>query len=130
VTRNRYGTSFTYTVQRNDGKIIQQGTPLVNSRDMGIHIMREMTKIHLPQAKMAYEAGQTLTFGKINVNMQGINNGRELVPWNQIGRLTTNNGIINIEKDGRVLKWSSVKAADIPNLSVLIALVNYIVRGQ
>jgi hypothetical protein len=130
VTSSRYSNTFTYTVQRADGTIFKQGSPLVNSRDMGVRMMRAITQIHLPAAKAAYNTGQTLTFGPVNVNMQGLNNGKELIPWDQIGKITLQQGTVCIEKEGRVIKWAGVKSADVPNLSVLIALVNYVVQGQ
>jgi hypothetical protein len=126
--QGRSSGTFTYTVQRNDGKILKQGNPLQNSKDMGVQMMREIIKIHLPLAKAAYDAGQTLSFGKINVDRQGLNNGKEMVPWSQIGRVTTQQGIVCIEKDGRVIKWSSVKSAEVPNLAVLMTLVSHIVQ--
>jgi hypothetical protein len=130
VKQSRSGGTLTYTVQRNDGQVFVQGSPLQNSRDMGLRMMREVTKLHLPAAKAAYNAGQTLSFGKVNVNMQGLNNGKELVPWDQIGRVTTKQGNVCIEKNGQQITWSSVKSAEVPNLSVLVALANYVVQGQ
>lgn len=130
VTTNRSGNAFTYTVQRNDGKTTKISSQLVKVRDLGVQIMREVMRIQLPQAKAAYNGGQTLSFGKVNVNLQGVNNGKELVPWDQIGNMTVAQGSILIGKDGRQLKWSTVKAADVPNLSVLIALVNQVAQGQ
>ena len=71
-----------------------------------------------------------LSFGKANVNMQGLNNGKELVPWDQIARIATEQGNLCTEKNGQQIVWSSVKSAEIPNLSVLIALADYVVQGQ
>ncbi|HLI70608.1 MAG TPA: DUF6585 family protein [Ktedonobacteraceae bacterium] len=130
VRQSRSGGTFIYNVQRNDGRVFVLGSPLQNSRDMGLRMMREITRLHLPAAQAAYNAGQTLSFGKVNVNAQGLNNGKELVPWDQIGRLTTKQGKLCIEKNGRQIVWSSVKSSEVPNLSVLIALVNYVVQGQ
>ncbi len=130
VTSSRSGNVFTYTVQRNDGKTSKMGSQLMKVRDLGVQIMREVTRIQLPLAKAAYNGGQVLSFGKVNVNLQGVNNGKELVPWDQIGSMTVTQGKIFIVKDGRQLKWSTVKAADVPNLPVLLALVNQIAQGQ
>ncbi|HEY7414702.1 MAG TPA: DUF6585 family protein, partial [Ktedonobacteraceae bacterium] len=130
VRQSRYGTHFTYTVQRSDNQIFKQGSPLQNSRDMGLSMMREVLKLQLPAAKAAYDAGQTLSFGKITVNQQGLNNGKELVPWNHVSRMAVQRGNAIIEKDGHPINWSSVKSAEVPNLSVLLALVKYVVQGQ
>jgi len=130
VTRSRYSTSFTYTVQRADGQTFKQGSPLQNSRDMGLRMMREISKLHLPAAQAAYRAGQTLSFGRITVNQQGLSNGKVIVPWNQLSNVAVQSGKVYIEKDGYRLNWSPVRSAEVPNLSVLIALVKSIVQGQ
>lgn len=134
ITRNSSyrGNSliYVYTVQRNDGKIFKQGSPLQQSDDMGQRMMREVTKVHLPLAKAAYSAGQRLSFGPIQVDMQGLSNGKETVAWPQIGRLALSNGNVTVEQRGHQYQWSPVKAADVPNLSVLISLVNSIAQGQ
>ncbi|MEO7020112.1 MAG: DUF6585 family protein [Ktedonobacteraceae bacterium] len=132
VVKSGYGSgnTLTYTVQRNDGKVFKQGSPLQKSRDMGMSMMREVVKIHLPLVKAAYHAGQAISFGPINVSMQGLHNGKEMVPWNQIGSLVLKQGTVVVEQNGRQLKWSTVRSGDVPNLSVLISLVNYVVKGQ
>ncbi|MGH2508022.1 MAG: DUF6585 family protein [Ktedonobacteraceae bacterium] len=133
VTRSSYRQStltYTYTVLRNDGKIFKQGSPLQKSRDMGLSMMREVVKIQLPLVKAAYQAGQTLAFGPINVDMQGVNNRKEMVPWDQIVRLTVSQGAVSVEQRGVQRQWSPVKSAEVPNLSVLMSLVNFVVQGQ
>lgn len=130
-TRTLMYTAHMYTVQRSDGKVLKQGRGLQNSRDMGLRMMREIRKVLLPTVRTAYEAGQTLSFGPISVNMQGLSRGKELIPWSEVGSITLKQGTVCVEKNGRQLRWSSpVKAADVPNLSVLIALVNHVVQGQ
>lgn len=134
VTRSSYSyrntLTYTYTVQRNDGKIFKQGSPLQKSDAMGASIKREVVKIHLPLAKAAFQAGQTLSFGSINVDSQGVNNGKEMIPWNQIVRLSISQGKVVVEQSGLQLRWTAVKSAEVPNLSVLISLVNFVVQGQ
>lgn len=130
VKQTGYGTRFSYTVQRVDGQVFKQGSPLQNSRDMGLRMMSEISKLHLPAAMAAYHAGQMLSFGRITVNMQGLNNGKEFVPWSQVGRVAVQHGNVYIEKNGRRVKWSPVKSAEVPNLSVLIALAKSVAQEQ
>jgi len=130
AVRKRNGVALTYTVQRSDGNVFKFGWPLLQVRDLGKRLMTEVVKLHLPGVKAAYDAGQPLTFGPINVDRQGLNNGKEMVPWSQIGNLTTNQGRLVIEKGGQRLNWSSAASESVPNLSVLIALVRYVVQTQ
>jgi len=130
IMRSRYGLRYTYTVRRGDGKIFKYGNVLKGIANLGSTIQQEVTRIQLPRAIAAFKAGQQIPFGPINVAMQGVNNGKEIIPWNQIGSITIKRGVLAAQIGGRFLRWSSVKARNVPNLGVLIGLVDYVVRGQ
>ena len=130
VKHSAYGTIYTYTVRCADGRVFKQGSPLQNRRDMGILMMRQVVKLQLPVAKAAYDAGQTLSFGSITVNMQGLGTGGQIVPWSQIDRVTSQNGIVFPEKQGRRINWPAARSAEVPNLAVLLALARSILQEQ
>jgi hypothetical protein len=74
--------------------------------------------------------GETLSFGKVNVNIQGVNNGKEMIPWDQIDAIETRNGLIVVQKYGRVMKWSTVRERETPNVYVLQNLVDYAIKNR
>ena len=130
ISQGRSGTSFVYTVCRNDGQMLKFGSPLRNVNVLGNELQEQVNRLQLPRAIAAYYAGQPVTFGVVRVDGQGINNGKELIPWDQIGCIRLPQEVIAVEKNGRLLKWPSVKGADVPNLVVFIRLVEHIVKGQ
>lgn len=122
--------SVLYTVRRGgDGKTFTYGSQLQQNTVLGQTIQQEVVRIQLPRAIPAFQAGQNIAFGPVNANQQGLNNGREMVPWNQVGSIIVREGIICIEQGGRLIRWNAVKSSTVPNLAVLQALVNYVVNG-
>jgi hypothetical protein len=130
ITQNRRSISYKYTVHRTDGKTFVFPNALQKVVQLGTIIKKEIVKIQLPRVIESYNAGQSIAFGQVNVTMQGLNNGKEIVPWDQVGSIVVRGNILNIEKDGRMLKWSSIKASTVPNLNVLVGLVNHVVTNR
>lgn len=130
VKHSAYGTRYTYTVHCTDGRVLKQGSPLLNCQDLGLRVMREVIKRQFPVAKATYNAGQALSFGSITVSTQGLGTGGQIVPWSQIDRVTSQNGIVFPEKQGQRINWPAVKSAEVPNLPVLLALVRSILQEQ
>lgn len=130
VARTRSGLSYTYTVSRVDGKTFVYRGVLKQHTQLGATIKQEVAKVQVPRAIAAYNAGAPLTFGPVNVDYRGLNNGREIVPWHQVGSIVVREGVLNIEKDGRLLKWASIKAESVPNLPVLNGLVAYVIANR
>ena len=126
----RYGSSHTYTVRVQEGRKIQIGDAVNGVVDLGTMIQREVTNLLLPRAIASYKSGETLSFGKVNVNIQGVNNGKEMIPWDQIDAIETRNGLIVVQKYGRVMKWSTVRERETPNVYVLQNLVDYAIKNR
>ncbi len=123
---------ITYIIQRVDGYTFYLDHALDNFDLMCKNIEAETRKILLPPAIQSYMYGQMLTFGPIVLNRQGISNGREWLPWYQIEAITNqvdyDNEIIKVKRMGSWLSWKKITTANIPNLSVLLALVDYALR--
>ena len=129
-TAGRYSSSHTYTVRVQEGREIQIGDAVNRIIDLGTMIQREVTKLLLPTAIASYKSGETLSFGKVNVNIQGINNGKEMIPWNQIDAIEVRSGLIVVQRYGRVVKWSTVQEHETSNVYVLQNLVAYAVKNR
>ncbi len=135
VRRSSYGiqvgTLHLYTVQRNDGTTFKFNDQLYNVEALGNTIARETARLQLPRFIAAYQAGQTVNFGQIGLNQQGVSNGKELLPWHQIKEIKVNQGFISIQKEGNNrLRWKTVQASKIPNINVFMALVDSIINNR
>lgn len=129
-TAGRYSSSHTYTVRVQEGREIQIGDAVNRVIDLGTMIQREVTKLLLPRAIASYKSGETLSFGKVNVNRQGVNNGKEMIPWDQIDAIEVRSGLIVVQKYGRVMKWSTVREHETSNVYILQNLVDYAVKNR
>lgn len=121
-------TTHNYTIQRNDGYQLILNDKIADIAQLGELIISRATNHLLPAAIQAYQQGQTISFGSLSLNLQGMYNGRELLPWPQIKAVDVKNGFINVQRQGSWLHWTSQVAASTPNLSVFLGLVNYVLK--
>ncbi len=131
TVHKRYGitthTTHRYTILlRNEEKVLFTDT-LKNVEALGKTIQEEVTKLLLPLVAEMLRSGQPVSFGKLVLSPQGLSNGRETIPWNQVEKVSLNQGIITVKKAGKWLNWSTVTVAQTPNIFVFLALVDRIV---
>lgn len=130
ITKSRYSTSYTYTVQRTDHKTFIFNSILRQIALLGQNIMQEVTKIQMPRAMEAYNAGHTLNFGTLAISSYGINNGKEQLSWDQLENVALYRGYLVIKKIGKKRNWEHVAVASIPNYTVLLGIISYARSGQ
>ncbi len=127
---NYVPSAFTCTLRLRDGRTLKLGDALRFIYDLTTIIQAEVAKQQLPQAIAAYKAGEPVRFGKVTVDVRGINNGKELIPWDQAEAIAVKEGKVVVLKYGRPLKWSPIKEQETPNLSLLMSLVEHVVSQQ
>ncbi len=130
----RYGVKvrsiYIFTVRRFDGHTTKITHFYAGIEELGTVIARRVTAVALPRAIDALRAGQTLNFGDLAVNLSGIASaGKGAVPWTDIQKVSVNNGVVSLARQGKWLSWSSKQARDIPNLFVFLELANRLARG-
>ncbi len=125
----RYGIKvqsiYLYTIRRADGQTTKVTQFYKDIAELGNAIAEQVTAVHLPRAIDAIRAGRTINFGDLSVNLSGIAAaGKGALPWTEIQKVTVNNGVISVAKQGKWLAWSAKQAKDIPNLFVFLELAN------
>jgi hypothetical protein len=115
-----------YRVRSQDGRQILLKNRISDMDGLMKTISGAQKNIIWPQIIAAYNAGNTLPFGRLSVNQQGLSNGQELIAWEQVKEVQLNEktGVYSIKKEGKTLNWFSARSFDIPNLAVLQDLVN------
>ena len=108
--RLRDGTRYTFN------NALRQADRLIQT------IQQQVTPRILARAQEAYDAGQTVPFGKLSVSQAGIYRGSALLPWDQVGSIKVNEGIVTIKKQGSLFKWTSVPVAEIPSFFAFASL--------
>ena len=125
------GATHRYTLRRSDGATFKFNDNIGNVEALGNTIADETARTLLPRYIAAYQAGQTLPFGKISLNQQGVTNGKEWLPWSQVREIQITRGYLSFKKvGGKQGNWMGIPASQIPNVAVFMALVNSIQSGK
>lgn len=127
ITRNYrngiyVGTTYFYTLHRADGYQIKLNNLTKNIAELGQAVARGITQALVPRALKSLNDGQTLTFTPFNINLQGIANKREFIPWAQVQSIDVKKGYVQIKKTGTSRIWGNVPVAKIPNYLVLTVI--------
>jgi hypothetical protein len=126
--QSQYVSSLTCTLRLKDGRTLKIDDALKSINELVVIVQDRFRSVRLPEVIALYERGETVTFGKIQVDHQGINNGKELIPWDRLDSMAIREALVVAQKHGRPLKWSKVKEAETPNLYVLGSLVDHIIK--
>ncbi|HEX6480813.1 MAG TPA: DUF6585 family protein [Ktedonobacteraceae bacterium] len=125
------GSTHRYTILRSDGVTFTFNDRLDHVEALGTTIARETARLLWPRYIASYQAGQTLSFGPISLNQQGVSNGKERLTWQQIKAITLTRGFLSIQQAGTTARKWNVQASKIPNINLFMTLVNSIVnRGR
>jgi hypothetical protein len=130
VTRvtDKVGTYYRGTIETKlqDGRAVRVNPALEDIEE----VMGALTSGTFdPISNSAYQAakaGQTVAFGKIVLNPQGVQwGGKGLATWNEISRCSEFDGELSlyIRRNGKNIEWKRIRAASTPNVSVLEKLV-------
>jgi hypothetical protein len=121
-----------YICQRSDGTQEVLENSFRRFRELGAIMEQEVAKRLLPGALATSNDGQSVLFGSISVGPQGIgiDKRQEILAWPELKKIKVRDGELTVEKVGDLLSWEMIKTSEMPNLCVLIALVNSITGGQ
>ncbi len=96
--------------------------------ELGRAIEENTFPILYPRAAAAYNAGETLVFGPVSLTKTSLQVGRKEFPWSEIDQVSVRRGILAVSrKDGGWFSGSSTSVAAVPNLRVLLSVIDQIV---
>lgn len=126
-------TSYRYRVTRDDGvKLTLAGDSRLGGGEvwvLGEAIEREITAVRLSRALTAIQEGKRLDFGPLSVDLAGISDGRDTLPWREVEAITTKEGRVQVKRAGGWMAWSKTHVADIPDVDVLLTLADALHRA-
>lgn len=125
---------ITYTIHRVDGYKFLLDNTISGFDLLHLRVENEVKQIQLPAAIQSYTNGQTVNFGSLSLNQQGISKGNEYLPWQQIEavkyEITDSQEVVMVKKQGAWLNWAKVTTSTISNLAVFLALADYALKQQ
>jgi hypothetical protein len=125
VQRNSRGrvSGLSYTVTADHGRQLSfDHNTIANADELGMHIQRQMTNNQLPEAVSACRAGETLSFGPLEANDEGIVLGDQTLPWEQVGSIELDNQRLIIKETGEQGNWARIDVSRIPNYYLFLSL--------
>jgi hypothetical protein len=80
------------------------------------------------RAAQEYNEGKPLTFGPVTTSKAGIQVGKKVYPWTEVKEVSIQQGTLKVsKKEGGWFSGAAASAAAIPNLRVLLAIINQVV---
>lgn len=117
---------YAYKLQMRNGAQYTLSRLNINQTALSQIIKEQVVPLQLPELIDAYHTGQTLAFGKVRLNQQGISIGARLLPWSQVKSVGLQGDILVIFDITRHNPWGRAIAAKVPNLFLLFALTDYV----
>jgi hypothetical protein len=118
------GVQRSYTVKSAQGQKSVLTGELAGIAALGDHIQEEVTRRLLPRSLAEYQAGQTLSFGKLSLDKGGLTLGSQALPWDQVEETRIDRGVLTIRAKGRRLPWAGLTASGTPNLPTLLTVLD------
>jgi hypothetical protein len=122
------GTTYLYRLRRVDGHQIKLSNNTKNIAELGPALVKGVTQELYPRAMRSILNGETIAFGSFSVHQQGLNNGKEWLPWPQVQGITIQKGFVRIQKVGKFGNWASKQVSIIPNIFVFTIVVEEMLR--
>ncbi|MCB0035388.1 MAG: hypothetical protein KDE51_15255 [Anaerolineales bacterium] len=118
-----------YQIELNDGRKFRFDRQLENVGSLGAHIKLHLGYRFRPPAETQIKAGQTVYFGDLALNHEGVLYRGKVVAWEQIESMNITKDHLHI-RDANRKTLIKVKAWKIPNLFLVQALGKSILNGR
>jgi hypothetical protein len=121
------GTTYIYTLRKADNSKLVFDNKYNKVQDLGQAIEQAVTPTLYKRAADAYNAGHTVSFGSVAISKEGVTIGKKVYPWAEVAQVSINQGYIRVsKKDGGWFSGASAAASTIPNLNVLLSIIDQI----
>jgi hypothetical protein len=121
------GTTHIYTLLNKQGERLVLGDALKGVEQLAQAIEQAIFPRLYDAAAAQYNSGQTLTCGPVAVSKSGIVIGRKTYPWSEVQQVSIHQGFLRVsKKGGGWFSGASASAAAIPNLRVLLSIIDQV----
>ncbi len=123
------GTTHIYTLVKRDGEKFVINDTIANVENLAADIRQSIFPLLYDIYAQAYNEGKNCTFGPVKLNKSaGIQVGKKVFPWDEVEQVAIQQGKLSVKKyGGGWLSGASTNAASIPNLEVMLSIVDQVV---
>jgi hypothetical protein len=122
------GTTHVYTLlnQRNERLVLNDAFKGVEQ--LAAAIEQAIFPLLYERTSTQYNVGQTLIFGPLSISKAGIQIGKKTYPWAEVEQVSIHQGVLRVSKQsGGWFSGASAMAASIPNLRVVLSIIDQVV---
>jgi hypothetical protein len=121
------GTTHEYTLlNRQDEKLVVNDV-FSKVEELAAEIEKNIFPLLYRPAADMYNSGALVTFGPVCLSKAGLQFGKKVIPWEEVKQISLQRGELKIsKKDGGWFSGASLAASAIPNLPVLLAILNQV----
>jgi hypothetical protein len=126
------GTTRIYTLLRDDGDKLVFDDAFENVEALAGYVRENVFPLLYQVNADLYNSGQQCVFGPVKISKaSGIQIKKKSYAWNQVGEVRIQKGVLSVKKkDGKWFSGASIPASNIPNLEVLLSILNQVVGVQ
>jgi len=119
-------TSHQYPIEMKSGDRVVLKGYVSNVADLAKRIREAIFPLLLPRYVESYNRGEVLEFGPVRIGKElGVEVKAKPIAWSEIEKFGVGQGYLSINRRGKGLfRWSNVAASSIPNLDILMAIIN------
>lgn len=122
------GTTHVYTLYNKQNEKVVFSDIYKGAEQLGQAAENASFPSRYDQARQFYNSGQTVVFGPVAISKAGIAIGKKTYPWTDVKEVSIHQGVLKIsKKDGGWFSGASASAPSIPNLRVLLSIIDQVV---
>jgi hypothetical protein len=119
------GTTHVYTLFNRQNERLVLNDAYAKVEDLARTIEGNIYPRLYQQAAGLYNAGQALVFGPVAISRAGIQIGKKTYPWEEVKQVSIQQGYLKVaQKNGGWFSGASAMASAIPNLGVLLSIID------
>jgi len=121
------GTTHVYTLTNRQNQRLVLSDSFGKVEELAKYIDQNIFPLLYAHATDQYNAGQTIIFGQVAISKAGIVIGKKTYPWTDVKEVSIHQGILKVSrKDGGWFSVASAAASVIPNLRVLLSIIDQV----
>ncbi len=122
------GTTHMYTLYNRQNQRLVLSDTIGKVEELAQHIDQNIFPLLYGRTADQYNAGQAIVFGPVAISKMGIAIGKKTYPWTDVQEVSIHQGILKVsKKDGGWFSGASAAASTIPNLRVLLTIIQQVV---